>query len=199
MPKKVDHEERRRSIAEALLRLAGTGGLEGVSLRSVAAEAGISMGAVQHYFGTKDEMLHFALEYSGVAREKRIVDKLSEAGTQPTPRQILRAIAVEVLPASDRSRSEWLVGIAFFARAVHDPRLAAIAAGGGAQVAEYVASLLAGARDAGDLAEGIDPSMEAMVFWSLVDSSASSTVLGERSVDDAIDAVDYYLGRVFDR
>ena len=41
MPKKVDHGRRREEIAEAVCRLAGRQGLDGVSLRQVAAEAGL--------------------------------------------------------------------------------------------------------------------------------------------------------------
>ena len=39
MPKKVDHAERRRLIADALMRVAAEQGLEAVSLRHVAAAA----------------------------------------------------------------------------------------------------------------------------------------------------------------
>ena len=61
MPKYVDKEARRRHIAAALQRIAAKEGLEGVSIRTVAAEAGLSVGAVQRDFATKDELLHFAL------------------------------------------------------------------------------------------------------------------------------------------
>jgi AcrR family transcriptional regulator len=44
------------------MSLAATRGLEAVSLRHVATEAGVSTGMVQHYFRTKDEMMTFALE-----------------------------------------------------------------------------------------------------------------------------------------
>ena len=37
MPKQVDHEERRREIAAAVVRLAGERGLQGVTFREVAA------------------------------------------------------------------------------------------------------------------------------------------------------------------
>ncbi|MGK5643087.1 TetR/AcrR family transcriptional regulator, partial [Streptomyces sp. URMC 126] len=72
MPKRVDHEERRRLIAEALWRIASSRGLEGASLRDVAAEAGISLGQLQHYFAGKDEMLVFALEHITGLAEARI-------------------------------------------------------------------------------------------------------------------------------
>ena len=52
MPKKVDRQERRTRIADALMRVAADQGLEAVSLRHVAAEAGVSAGMVQHYFRT---------------------------------------------------------------------------------------------------------------------------------------------------
>ena len=62
MPKQVDHQARRQEIADAVLRLAASQGLDAVTLRHVAAEAGVSMGRVQHYFATKDEMLLFAFQ-----------------------------------------------------------------------------------------------------------------------------------------
>ena len=57
MPRRVDHQLRRKQLADAVMRLAATEGLEEVSLRHVAAEAGVSTGMVQHYFRTKDEMM----------------------------------------------------------------------------------------------------------------------------------------------
>ena len=41
MPKIVDHEARRAELAEAVWRLASRDGLEAVTLRGVAAEAGL--------------------------------------------------------------------------------------------------------------------------------------------------------------
>ena len=39
MPKKVDHEQRRRELAAALRRVVSRGGVESASIRAVAAEA----------------------------------------------------------------------------------------------------------------------------------------------------------------
>ncbi|MFD0477200.1 TetR/AcrR family transcriptional regulator [Nonomuraea thailandensis] len=73
MPKKVDHEERRRHVAEAVLRIAGRDGLGQAKLRDVAAEAGMSLGSVQHYFTSKDEMLRYVVKYLGETVTERIV------------------------------------------------------------------------------------------------------------------------------
>ena len=63
VPKRVDHEERRRQIADALLRTAATRGLHATGMREVAAEAGVSLRLVQYYFGTKEELMLVAMQH----------------------------------------------------------------------------------------------------------------------------------------
>ncbi|MDQ1250665.1 MAG: hypothetical protein QG597_5044, partial [Actinomycetota bacterium] len=50
MPKIVDHEARRREIVEAMWRIVQREGFAAVSVRSVAAEAGLSKASISHYF-----------------------------------------------------------------------------------------------------------------------------------------------------
>jgi AcrR family transcriptional regulator len=197
VPKKVDADARRREIADALLRLAATEGLESVSLRHVAAEAGVSMGAVQHYFRTKDEMLRFALEHQARRREQRIVEKLTAAGRPPTVREIIRTSLLEVLPTDEQSRSERLTDIAFFIRAMREPALAAVMAEGAPKLIAFFTEQLGLAATHGQLAPGADPHQEAVVLWSMVDSLATAIVLGEYISDHAVTTVDYYLDRLF--
>lgn len=59
MPKIVDHDEKRKQIAEAAWNIIRKEGVEKASIRRVAAEAGMSSGALRHYFSTQDEMLLF--------------------------------------------------------------------------------------------------------------------------------------------
>jgi AcrR family transcriptional regulator len=59
VPKRMDQDQRRRAIAEAVFAVIGDRGFGAVSLRDVASAAGVPMGSVQHYFATKDEMLAF--------------------------------------------------------------------------------------------------------------------------------------------
>jgi AcrR family transcriptional regulator len=61
MPVTVDHDVRRREMAEAVWRvLAGTG-FAGLSLRAVAREMGATTGLLTHYFRTKRELVQHAL------------------------------------------------------------------------------------------------------------------------------------------
>ena len=56
-------------LTDALMRLVVTGGLEAVSVRTVAKEAGVSVGAVQYHFKTKDDLLYAAYE--------RVIDQVA--------------------------------------------------------------------------------------------------------------------------
>ncbi|MCO1658336.1 TetR family transcriptional regulator C-terminal domain-containing protein [Pseudonocardia sp. S2-4] len=197
MPKKVDHEARRREIAEAVLRLAAADGLESVSLRQVAAEAGISMGAVQHYFRTKDDMLGFALEHLARRREDRITARLSAGGAVPTVRELVRVSALEVLPTDEPSRADYLAGIAFFIRALREPRTAGLLTEGAPKLYDFFAGQLLRAQAAGELAEGADPYREVVLLWSMVDGQSSALLLGECSAEDAVATIEYHLDRLF--
>ncbi|WHT20654.1 TetR family transcriptional regulator C-terminal domain-containing protein [Crossiella sp. CA-258035] len=113
MPRIVDHGQRRRMIAEALLRLVARDGIETVSVRTVAAEAGMSAGAVQKYFATKEEIFEFALELTGERLERRWAT-LSADGDYLT---LLRDLLLETLPLDAERRAEMIIVTAFTARA----------------------------------------------------------------------------------
>jgi DNA-binding transcriptional regulator YbjK len=59
---------RERPVLEAALRIIGRSGIDAVTHRAVAAEAGVSVGAVTHHFGTRDGLVVAALQYA-VLRE----------------------------------------------------------------------------------------------------------------------------------
>jgi AcrR family transcriptional regulator len=196
VPKQVDHDQRRVQIAEALQRLTTRAGLEGVSLRQVAAEAGMSMGSVQHYFKTKDEMLRFALEHRHRLRTARITAKVLAEGT-PTPRSILRTCLVEILPRDTESEGDYLIGVAYFIRAVADPAIGKAFGEGMPELLAFFADQVRQAQAAGDVPAWADPATEASVLWAIADSQSSEILMGHRTPDEAVSTVDYYLDRLF--
>lgn len=58
-------EERRREIVSAAARLAGKAGLSSISLRSVAQEAGVAPGLVNHYFPAVEQLVAEAFAQVG--------------------------------------------------------------------------------------------------------------------------------------
>ena len=61
MSKKVDHEQRKREIAEKAIRLFSQGGYDNVSLIMIAAAAGISRTVLYRYFCSKREVMDAAI------------------------------------------------------------------------------------------------------------------------------------------
>mgnify|MGYP001506362784 CR=1 FL=1 len=84
MPKIVDHEERRRLIADAFATVVRRDGVAGASVRAVAAEAGISPGAMRHYFDTQTGLLRF------VAQD--LTERLTKHGYTAVPHLAARMV-----------------------------------------------------------------------------------------------------------
>ena len=124
MPKLVDHEERRRQIAEALLRVAAVRGLHQAGLREVAAEAGMSVRLIQYYFGTKEQLLLYATQYLAVAlsRPGQGADRSRRRG-RTRARAIIEAILAEALPDDEDSREFNVIWTSYLALSLTDPGL----------------------------------------------------------------------------
>ena len=96
MPKLVDHEERRRLIAQATWRVISRDGVRAASVRTVAAEAGLSSGALRHYFDDHQSLLLFAAQHSLELMAQRVFAHLSAPDADP--RTSIRAVLEELLP-----------------------------------------------------------------------------------------------------
>lgn len=115
---RAPHERLTDAVVELLL----AEGFEGVTVRRVAAAAGVSIGAVQHHFPTKAAMLQAAMDRSSTQAEARVAAALAEA---PTPERLLRTLATELLAAGPERRMSSVVWLQRAARAVVDPAMAA--------------------------------------------------------------------------
>ncbi|MFC5183557.1 TetR/AcrR family transcriptional regulator [Actinomadura harenae] len=116
------HSAKQQELADALLGIAATRGLDQVSVREVAAAAGVSIGTVQHYFGTKDAMLVFAFRH--VVRRTRA--RVARIDPRLPPRRRLGLALRELLPLDAERTAECRVYLAFAARAATSPGLAAV-------------------------------------------------------------------------
>ncbi|MCG8919549.1 TetR family transcriptional regulator C-terminal domain-containing protein [Actinokineospora sp. PR83] len=191
MPKKVDHQERREQIAAAVCGLAARQGLDAVTLRQVAAEAGVSMGRVQHYFTGKDEMLLFAFRAISDRVERRIAEAVAALGPEPGARDVVRALLREMLPLSAAAKDEAPALTAFLARAVVEPALAESLREGGAGLRGFIAEKIRavpGERDA---------VREAATLTALVDGLMTQVLTGQVEADLAVSVLDFHLDRIF--
>ena len=106
MPKIVDHAERRAEILEATRRVILKRGLDGVTMRNIAAEVGKSTGLVNHYFDDKGDLLVAALEASHAEFDRGLQERSS--GKAPG-RPSLRALLLAALPDNDDQRVHWIL------------------------------------------------------------------------------------------
>jgi AcrR family transcriptional regulator len=120
MPKIVDHEQRRRELAEALWRVIAESGPEAVSIRSVAAEAGLSTGALRHYFQTREELLVFAMRLSEDRVTERVRARLAAQPADMTMVERVADLAEQLLPLDDTRLAEYRAWEAAGALGEHD-------------------------------------------------------------------------------
>lgn len=188
MPAAVDHHQRRAHLAAVFIGLLADGGMEAVSVRSVAARAGVSIGTVQHYFPTKAAMLLHAREAVSAALEARV-----EAATEGLdgPWDVLRAVLGAVLPADAEVRGVLQVLQAFEAAAVHDPALAEVSRRDDDDLLTAVGTLL-------DLGGVAHPRMEARLLVSLLGGLSQMVLLAADQETAAAEAATA-LARQVDR
>jgi AcrR family transcriptional regulator len=187
MPKKVDHLQRRTRIADALMRVAADQGLEAVSLRHVAAEAGVSAGMVQHYFRTKDEMMGFAFAVVRDRSQVRVTEAVARLGDDPPPRLLLRTFIAALLPLDGDVRDDGRVALAFLAYAAVRPAASTALREDTRQMTGFIAGLLPGPH-AAETAAGLLALMEGLGVYLLG---------GHCTAEEALRAIDAQLDTMF--
>jgi AcrR family transcriptional regulator len=136
VPKVVDVDQRRAELADAAARLIARAGIEAATMREVAAEAGLTTGALTHYFADKHELLLTTFQMSLARRRSQ------RPPAADTPPETLLLAALEgALPLDDDRRRHWLVTIACCSQAAGDPELAKAQSQAYDEFATYVATL----------------------------------------------------------
>lgn len=189
-------EERRLQLAEAALAVAAEVGLDAVTVARVAAQAGVSVGLVQHHFPTKQELM---VQVYGRALE-RVLSRVAEvvAGRESAGssiRDTMVAGLAELLPTDADRRAEAAVRAQFHGRAVTDQALAEQAAGTREAVLAQVAQAVTNGRECGETAAGADPIRAAWGLWALTDGLAA-TMLATPDVP-AVEVLTDTVTRVF--
>ena len=194
MPRRVDHDERRHLIAEAVWRLAVRGGLEDVTLRQVATEAGVSARLAQYYFGTRQQLLLGALEILNAEAEAQAQERL---GGLDDLRDIVRGVLLEMLPLDDDRRTLHIVYAAYFVRFLTDPALAEAAANATPELEALLLMLMQQAKELGRIPDDIELPAEVTTLLAAAEGLQTRVLLGQLSADAAVAVIDHQLARIF--
>ena len=138
MPRIVDSDARRHEIVLGVLQVMITRGIESVSLRSVAAAAGVSMGRVQHYFASKEDLLvHACRTMADLATENY------QETTEATPRQRLQQLLHQAIPNTPKDIAGLSAWYMFTTAAPLHPGISTVLNGGWSALHAEICSLLA--------------------------------------------------------
>lgn len=162
MPKIVDHDRQRETFAEAAMRLIARNGLEGVTMRAVAAEAGLSYGSLFHYFDSKEALLMHAVRMT-IGRQTR---RVNEYSGQYDGLEALEHLLCDDAVTSESSRDAWLVWMAFQYQAALRESFGEMNAELVAGWRQRIRSLLNDAKSDGEIGEEIDTDIEASALWA---------------------------------
>ena len=106
-------------VLEAAVACIAETGLEGASIRQVAARASVSIGAVQHHYPTKDALLAAAMGHLESVYRDRLARSTGDA---VSAEDLLRRTVHALVPDSDEDRRATALWVAFVGRAaVHPP------------------------------------------------------------------------------
>ncbi|MFZ4809918.1 MAG: TetR/AcrR family transcriptional regulator [Ilumatobacteraceae bacterium] len=169
MPKVVDVEERRLALTDAAARLIARAGLGAATMREVAAEAGLTTGALTHYFADKRELLLRTFQASLDGRRSQ-----QSTGEPVDARSALRASLEGALPIDEGRRRHWMVTMAFCAQAACDDELAGAQRDAYREFRRHVETLvaeigIADAEHSGHTAEQLIAQADGIALQALLD------------------------------
>lgn len=110
MPKIIDSVERKQFIAQATWKIILEQGIGGVSARTIAKEADLSLGALRYYFPSQDELMLYAESY--------VFERLTERTIQvfqgeQSPLEKIIGVLMVFLPANGEMSADTKVRLIF--------------------------------------------------------------------------------------
>ncbi|MDR2254790.1 MAG: TetR/AcrR family transcriptional regulator [Arthrobacter sp.] len=157
MPKIVDHDARRRELVEIASQVIAKNGVEGATLRELAAEAGFSNGAIKPYFPTKDSLFSATFTHVFGRTNERIERRVRGLRGWDA----VLAFAQEVLPLDAAAMDEARVVVAYWALAAQSPDTAQLMVQQQAQWRQWLTDWVAQAMADGEVRQGVSVSSAA--------------------------------------
>lgn len=178
--------------------LVATDGLDGVTVAKTAAAAGMSVGLVQHYFASKDDMLLFAFTHS---REQILARVEVGVAAGETSRlrieHVLLGALGELLPLDERRRCECRLTLAFAGRTADNARLAEVLRTSTDGIRDRLATAIHNGKECGEVPVATDERGEALRLLALVDGLALHAYVDPGAAAVALSALADQLRAVF--
>ncbi|MTH53061.1 TetR family transcriptional regulator [Bacillus mangrovi] len=168
MPKFVDHHQQKELIAHAAFTIAAREGMEKVSVRKVAEEAGLSPGSMRHYFSSQSDLYRFTMEYTA----KRIQKRAEQAALTGDLSEDIQVYIRECLPLTQEKRTETEVWLSFTIKALTDPELEELSRQMYSELQQGLRRIIHALVQYGPAKPGLDEELETFRFHALIDGLA---------------------------
>jgi AcrR family transcriptional regulator len=169
---------RREQIVRATIRCLARDGYAGLTMKRVAAEAGVSPGILHYYFPDKRAILAAAASRVTADLDRRVA---AAARGARDARARLRALVRTCLEVAVREREVWTVFIEFWGEALHDRELARLNAQSYARARRLLASAVARGVAEGAFRRA-DPVAASVVVLALLDGLSLQLTFDRRRV-----------------
>src|SRR5437763_13823439 len=153
MARTIRDPQARERIVDIAAAVVAAQGVHGATVRTIAAEAGVSTGFITHYFEDKHQLMVAVLRHTNAQAASRV----RRAAARGSGLERLRATVEAVLPFDPVRRREWQVWVAMWGQASPADELAAGFREGWTGLRSIFADLLETARAQGELSDAIDP------------------------------------------
>ncbi|WP_191562174.1 TetR/AcrR family transcriptional regulator [Metabacillus idriensis] len=191
MPKLIDHDKRKIQIAESTWKVIAEEGIEQATVRKIASVAGLSVGALRHYFSTQSELLSFSMKLVSERVRQRALSKSYEGN----PLDIVKESISELLPADDERRMEMEVWLVFSVKMLVDTKLRALSENVYHEMHDGLGHVLQLLFKLGMLKDGLEMEAETNRLHSLVDGLALHHLLHPSvfTYEKMMKTLDYHL------
>jgi AcrR family transcriptional regulator len=171
----AEPRDRQAELAAAAGRVLRRVGFERMRLLDVAREAGVSIGLLQHYFETREQLGREAFAAACGERAREFSDSVAATGTAWERIEEMLRHAFDPRRLRDRAGT-WLE---LCAAASRDEALRAEAAGVQAIWREPIEAAIAAGAAAGELDPALSPAAAADLMLALIDGAEVAVTLGE--------------------
>ncbi|WP_106769513.1 TetR/AcrR family transcriptional regulator [Paenibacillus faecalis] len=191
MPKIVDHELQREKVAEAAWRVIRKNGMKQASVRNIAEEAGLSVGAMRHYFSSQSELYAYSMKLVS----ERVTIRIQNIAFTGEPLKDIPIIVQQILPIDEERISEMEVWFAFVAESMSDPSLAELYKQVDDEMRRMFVTIVQALIDHELALADLDCNTEVERFYALVDGLAVHAILRPEVLtkEKIISVLDHHL------
>lgn len=189
MPRRVDHEQRRREIVYAVWAVIAEHGIEAVTMRAVADEAEVSVGRIQYYFSSKEDLVRASCQAMVEGADRRYGERTEDID----PLSALRELVTHVIPAADVFRVGTAVWYSFVAKSLDDLAIAGVLSEAKRGATELAVQLLKDAKERRQVRGDLEEVAVARQLLSMADGLAVAVLIGQLGAAEALGVLNQFF------